>query len=286
MSAPLVTFKKRSNIGAAKQRSGLTSIKSRKDGDDESDDTSVAITKTLINKSNDVVEVNSRISAIFESTRETVPQSYAGDANNALRQEIETVKSTGGIVGPVKAPEFIRMTCRFDYQPDICKDYKETGFCGYGDQCKFLHDRGDYKSGWQLEREWDNMQAKKKKKLEESIKTFGDDVDEGRAGVAALGEDEENYEIDLDEELPFACLLCRNSFKDPVVTLCGHYFCGKCATDCHKKSSKCAACQKQTFGVFNIAHKLNKQIALRDNILTEKKGTIVAPIVLKRGTWE
>lgn len=39
----------------------------------------------------------------------------------------------------------------FDYQPDICKDYKETGFCSYGDSCKFLHDRGDYKSGWELE---------------------------------------------------------------------------------------------------------------------------------------
>jgi RING finger protein 113A len=41
---------------------------------------------------------------------------------------------------------------RFDYQPDICKDYKETGFCSYGDSCKFMHDRGDYKSGWELER--------------------------------------------------------------------------------------------------------------------------------------
>ena len=51
-------------------------------------------------------------------------------------------------------------------QPDICKDYKETGFCGYGDSCKFLHDRGDYKSGWQQEREWDAEQAKKKKRLE------------------------------------------------------------------------------------------------------------------------
>lgn len=39
----------------------------------------------------------------------------------------------------------------FDYQPDICKDYKETGFCSYGDSCKFMHDRGDYKSGWELE---------------------------------------------------------------------------------------------------------------------------------------
>jgi Zinc finger C-x8-C-x5-C-x3-H type (and similar) len=58
------------------------------------------------------------------------------------------------------------------WQPDICKDYKETGFCGYGDSCKFLHDRGDYKSGWQLEREWDQEQLKKKKRLEESLARF------------------------------------------------------------------------------------------------------------------
>jgi RING finger protein 113A len=46
----------------------------------------------------------------------------------------------------------VRVSARFDYQPDICKDYKETGFCSYGDACKFMHDRGDYKSGWELER--------------------------------------------------------------------------------------------------------------------------------------
>jgi hypothetical protein len=33
------------------------------------------------------------------------------------------------------------------------------------DNCKFLHDRGDYKSGWQLEREWDADQEKKRKKM-------------------------------------------------------------------------------------------------------------------------
>ena len=47
---------------------------------------------------------------------------------------------------------FVRTTIRIDYQPDICKDYKETGFCSYGDSCKFLHDRGDYKAGWELDR--------------------------------------------------------------------------------------------------------------------------------------
>lgn len=35
-------------------------------------------------------------------------------------------------VGPMRAPANIRSTVRWDYQPDICKDYKETGFCGFG----------------------------------------------------------------------------------------------------------------------------------------------------------
>ena len=57
-----------------------------------------------------------------------------------------------GSHGPLRASQHIRTTVRFDYQPDVCKDYKETGFCGYGDSCKFVHDRSDYKSGWELEK--------------------------------------------------------------------------------------------------------------------------------------
>lgn len=33
----------------------------------------------------------------------------------------------------------------------------------------------------------------------------------------------------VEEELPFACLICRNPFTDPIVTRCGHYFDSKCA---------------------------------------------------------
>jgi RING finger protein 113A len=62
----------------------------------------------------------------------------------------------------VKGASNVRAICRFDYQPDICKDYKETGYCGFGDSCKFLHDRGDYKTGWQLEKEWEEQQKQKK----------------------------------------------------------------------------------------------------------------------------
>lgn len=39
-------------------------------------------------------------------------------------------------VGPVKAPTNIRTITVTDFAPDVCKDYKQTGFCGFGDSCK------------------------------------------------------------------------------------------------------------------------------------------------------
>ena len=65
------------------------------------------------------------------------------------REHTVSGEKAGGSHGPLRASAHIRLSTRFDYQPDICKDYKETGYCGYGDSCKFMHDRGDYKSGWQ-----------------------------------------------------------------------------------------------------------------------------------------
>lgn len=134
--------------------------------------------------------------------------------------------------GPIRAPENLRATVRWDYQPDICKDYKETGFCGFGDSCKFLHDRSDYKHGWQLEKEWE----------------------EGRYGEES--DDDKKYEIDSDEEeLPFKCVICRSSFVDPIVTKCKHYFCEKCALERFKKTSRCFVCNAQVT-TFNPARNL------------------------------
>lgn len=36
-------------------------------------------------------------------------------------------------VGPIKAPTNIRTITVTDFAPDVCKDYKQTGFCGFGD---------------------------------------------------------------------------------------------------------------------------------------------------------
>ena len=177
---------------------------------------------------------------------------YKGINNYA--KYIEKKDSAGGSAakmstGPQRAPAHIRSTVRWDYAPDICKDYKETGFCGFGDSCKFMHDRSDYKFGWQLEREM-------------ASGTYGDD-----------DEDDDKYKIssDDDDDLPFKCFICKDTFKNPVVTKCKHYFCEKCALDHYRKSQRCNACGAQTGGVFNPANEIIKKLEkLKDEEEEEK----------------
>ena len=38
--------------------------------------------------------------------------------------------------GPIRAPTNVRTTVRWDYEPDTCKDWRETGICGFGLSCK------------------------------------------------------------------------------------------------------------------------------------------------------
>eukprot|EP01102_Stenamoeba_stenopodia_P005860 TRINITY_DN16572_c0_g1_i1.p1 TRINITY_DN16572_c0_g1~~TRINITY_DN16572_c0_g1_i1.p1 ORF type:complete len:337 (-),score=114.89 TRINITY_DN16572_c0_g1_i1:23-1033(-) len=158
--------------------------------------------------------------------------------------------------GPQKAPAHLKASIRIDYQPDICKDYKETGYCGYGDNCKFLHDRGDYKTGWQLEQEWEQQQKEKKDKEKAELEDFN-----------SIGSDIAKEEDDL----PWACTICRKEFVDPVVTRCGHYFCERCALQNNKKSKKCFNCDEPTMGIFNTAHNLRAKIKQKEERLKRKK---------------
>lgn len=165
---------------------------------------------------------------------------YRGINNYAQyykKRDTAAGNASSGLVrkGPIRAPANLRATVRWDYQPDICKDYKETGFCGFGDSCKFLHDRSDYKHGWQLERE------------------------ESGAGPVDSGGDSD-YEVHTEQELPFRCHICRTTFTDPVVTKCKHYFCEKCALENYKKTTRCYICNAQTNGVFNPAKELQAKL--------------------------
>jgi hypothetical protein len=150
---------------------------------------------------------------------ESSAEGYKGLKNYALAGKKETTSRFGprkcfcfnsftkyDILTPMfveRGSAHIRATVRMDYQPDLCKDYKETGYCGYGDSCKFLHDRGDYKAGWQLDKEWDE---KEKAKRDGQI-------------AAVTGEEGEYFVGDEDDKLPFACFICRKPFKDPIVTM-------------------------------------------------------------------
>jgi len=156
--------------------------------------------------------------------------------------------------GPARAPVHYRATARFDYQPDICKDYKDTGFCGYGDACKFLHDRSDYKTGWQLERQWDEEQKAKAHSL--AVAAFeASEGGGGKAGGSAAAV--------KDDGLPFACLICRvpwHAKSHPVVTKCEHYFCESCALKHASKTKRCHVCAENTYGIFNKATAIQEKI--------------------------
>jgi RING finger protein 113A len=86
---------------------------------------------------------------------------YRGQSayKNLVKKTTEVSKAKR--VGPQRSTNTIRTVTIVDYQPDVCKDYKgiqtnsscrpytdhfplklETGYCGFGDTCKFLHDRG------------------------------------------------------------------------------------------------------------------------------------------------
>jgi RING finger protein 113A len=88
-----------------------------------------------------------------------------------------------------------------------------------------------------LEREWNEAQKNKKKFGELEDFTVHTDSEE-------------------EDDLPFACAICREDFVEPIRTKCGHYFCERCALHRARKTPKCAVCDENTHGIFNSAPKL------------------------------
>jgi RING finger protein 113A len=159
-------------------------------------------------------------------------------------------------VGPVKAPTNVRAITVTDFAPDVCKDYKQTGFCGFGDSCKFLHAREDYKQGWQLDKEWEKA-GKKNGPVKDS--KDGDDLDDEEKMLATI---------------PFKCIICKGDYKMPVITKCGHYFCEKCAMQRYMKGKKekgCAQCGADTYGSFGVARKLKGLLEKKTRREKERK---------------
>jgi RING finger protein 113A len=107
-----------------------------------------------------------------------------------------------GTLGPGRAPSNVRGIVRVDYQPAICKDYKETGTCSFGDSCVFLHDRSEHKSSYIQDLEW---QAKQKRKKERQAAKQAARLAAGGEGGEDMNEidgDDDEEDDDDDVEIP------------------------------------------------------------------------------------
>lgn len=157
-----------------------------------------------------------------------------------------------------------------------------SGYCGFGDSCKFLHDRSDYKHGWQLEREWNeqsygSVDANSQKYLIDEKKTPNQNhwssFNSNKSSNLPINEDDSGDDDERDEDgLPIKCPICRETFREPVVTKCRHYFCESCALRQYRVDPQCPVCHESTNGLFlpakDIVAKL-KQVAQQTNSLAQ-----------------
>ncbi|EKV12389.1 Pre-mRNA-splicing factor cwc24 [Penicillium digitatum] len=171
---------------------------------------------------------------------------YKGAAN--YQSFIQKNPDAPGKFGPLKAATNVRTITVTDFAPDVCKDWKQTGYCGFGDSCKYLHSREAYKAGWELDRDWE---------VNTKGKQLSGRVVSQRKGAGKIAEEEDDDDEDeLLESIPFACIICLKPYQEPIITKCGHYFCEACALQRYRKTPSCAACGEGTGGVFNVAKKL------------------------------
>lgn len=135
---------------------------------------------------------------------------------------------------------------------------------GYGDNCKYLHAREDYKHGWELDRDWE-IGTKGKKLVGRTLASANRSTNPGEP------DNEDDADETLLESIPFACIICKKPYTSPIITKCGHYFCEACALQRYRKNPSCAACGTGTGGVFNVAKKLNRLLEKKRERIRKRK---------------
>ena len=165
-----------------------------------------------------------------------------------------------GKFGPVRSLNTAQHSNGIDYNPSRCKDFHESGYCAFGDSCIFIHDRGDYKSGYELDKEWDQKMRAKEERRKRRAQKQQSGVELDSEEDSTDSEELEDYEEEMVyKEIDEQCLLCGQDYKLPTLLPCGHIFCDKCAISNYKSHRTCFKCGKITDGIFNDGTKLLKK---------------------------
>ena len=68
--------------------------------------------------------------------------------------------------GPTRAKDnAAKSTCRFDYDPSLCKDFHDCGYCVFGNSCIYVHDRSNYKTGWEMEKDYERAEKERWRRI-------------------------------------------------------------------------------------------------------------------------
>ena len=156
------------------------------------------------------------------------------------KESIENQKKTLGDGLRAKQKELnksIKRSSVMYLQPDICKDFYETGYCGYGDNCKFIHDRSLTKTSLVQDREWEEN---RKREAAKSLEDLKKELDEEKKKAEEEKEKEEQNK---------KCPICKEEYNEDKIRMsmkCNHIVC----SDCVIGLKKCPLCNAATNGVF------------------------------------
>lgn len=84
------------------------------------------------------------------------------DGDKIYTGRISTKSRKDELVKPSSA--HVKQNYIMDYQKDVCKDFLKNGYCGFGDTCKFLHYREEFKKNDGPEiKDWEAAAKRRKK---------------------------------------------------------------------------------------------------------------------------
>jgi RING finger protein 113A len=147
-----------------------------------------------------------------------------------------------------------------DHKADLCKDYFQFGFCRWGDECIFVHDRSEWKSGNQLDQEYQKSVAQGKLD-EENIKILKVPEEDKLPLLCSLcGKDFpklDDFNIDKKSSLDTSGSLpadTQTRLNGMVHTVCKHFFHKNCAMQRFAQGNhSCEICGTETKGRFTPA---------------------------------